>query len=89
MNSQVQTRAQGSYFQVIHFSGILRCSLYGHISQITLQKTDLADILVRNENGSRILEYKNGHCCRSIFYTINFRQNKDFQTLTKHKKYPY
>lgn len=60
MNSQALTRPLGSYFQVVNFSGILRCSIYGDISQITLHSTKSADILVRNQNGSRIFEYQNG-----------------------------
>lgn len=70
MNSQSLTRPLGSFFQVVHFSGILRCSMFGDISQITLYRADSADILVRNQNGSRIFEYKNG-CCRSIIFLIN------------------
>lgn len=70
MNSQALTRPLGTIFQVVNFSGILRCSIYGDISQIILHKTDLEDILVRNENGSRILEL-NTDCCGSIFSLIN------------------
>lgn len=70
MNSKTThdlTRAQGSYFQAPQFAGMLRCSLYGDISQITFSTSDLSEILVRNQNGSRILEFpKEYPYCRSI-----------------------
>lgn len=51
------TRSQGSYFQAAQFSGLLRCYLFGDISQITYFPLDLSsEILVRNQNGSSILE---------------------------------
>lgn len=76
MNSQALTRPAGSYFQAVQFSGVLRCSLYGNVSQITLYKTESADILVRSHNGSRILDYKNTFCCMSLFYLITILHEK-------------
>ncbi|XP_065934476.1 uncharacterized protein [Magallana gigas] len=80
MNSQALTRPLGTIFQVVHFSGILRCSIYGDISQIILHKTDSADILVRNQNGSRILECNtNGYYSSYGVYRSRYR----FYTCTK------
>lgn len=54
--SQDITKTQGRYFQAAQFSGMLRCSLYGDISHITLFTMDSSEIIVRNQNGSQILE---------------------------------
>lgn len=80
VNSQALTRPSGSYFQAVQFSGFLQCSFYGEISQITLYKTESADILVRSQNGSRMLDYKNMFCCMSLFYLINIL-NKMFLSI--------
>lgn len=70
MNSKAShylTKAKGSYFLAAQFAGMLRCSLYGDVSQITFSTLDLSEILVRNQNGSRILEFPSKcHYCRSI-----------------------
>lgn len=74
MNSKASnylSKAKGSYFLAAQFAGMLRCSLYGDVSQITVFKLDLSEISVRNQNGSRILEFPNKcHFCRSIVKKI-------------------
>lgn len=89
VNSQTLTRPSGSYYQAVQFSGFLQCSFYGDISQITLYKTESADILVRSQNGSRMLDYKNMFCCMSLFYLINILHKKYFsikKNVFKYKK---
>nr|XP_034337716.1 uncharacterized protein LOC105318405 [Crassostrea gigas] len=71
MNSKASnylSKAKGSYFLAAQFAGMLRCSLYGDVSQITVFKLDLSEISVRNQNGSRILEFPN----KCHYYDIMF-----------------
>lgn len=66
--SHYLTKAKGSYFLAAQFAGMLRCSFYGDVSQITVFKLDLSEISVRNKNGSRIWEYPNK--CRYCRYIV-------------------
>lgn len=84
--SQDLTKAQGSNFQAAQFSGMLRCSLYGDISQITFSKFDSLDILVRNYNGSRIWDpAKDQLLCMTILCMINYYFKIQFYSLRNKK----
>lgn len=70
-NSSALTATRGSYFLAPQFTGFLRCSVYGNISNITISKSTY--FLVRNQNGTKILEYDNGNLV--FFKLIKFKLN--------------
>nr|XP_022335910.1 uncharacterized protein LOC111132400 [Crassostrea virginica] len=57
LDKTILTEARGQVYKAVWFRGILHCSIYGHITNITVYKIPLTEITVRDENGSRIIDY--------------------------------
>lgn len=70
-NNSELTVTRGSYFRALQFTGFLRCSVYGNISNITISKS--TEFLVRNKNGTKILEYQ------KVGYIYGFSHLADFE----------
>nr|XP_022345863.1 uncharacterized protein LOC111138279 isoform X2 [Crassostrea virginica] len=62
MDNTALTKARGSLFQAVLHHGFLRCSFFGHITNITVPKS-ASEISIRDENGTEILCYTYGHFC--------------------------
>ena len=57
LDKTILTEARGQVYKAVWFRGVLHCSIYGHITNITVYKIPLTEITVRDENGSRIIDY--------------------------------
>ena len=59
MDNKALTESRGSLFQAVLHHGFLRCSFFGHITNITVP-TSASKISIRDENGTEILCYAYG-----------------------------
>lgn len=57
MDKTILTKARGQAYKAAQLNGYLHCSIYGNISNITVYKEPLTDITVRDENGSKLIDY--------------------------------
>lgn len=57
MDKTILTKARGQAYKVAQLNRYLHCSIHGNISNITIYKEPSTDITVRDENGSRIIDY--------------------------------
>ena len=59
MDNTALTKVKGSLCQAVLHHGFLWCSIFGHITNITVAKS-ASEISIRDENGTEILCYSYG-----------------------------
>ena len=67
MSNTILTKTRGNVFKAAWFRGFLHCSIYGHITNITIYKMPSAEITIRNENGSKIIYYDDEFYSSKLF----------------------
>ena len=69
MDKTALTKARGGLFQAVLHHGFLRCSFFGHITNITVPKS-ASEISIRDENGTEILCYTYGKFLFQFLYIL-------------------
>lgn len=65
------TKVSGSLFQAVLLHGFVRCSIFGHITNITVAKA-ASQIWLRDENGTEIMFYSyRGKCLLQFLYYLS------------------
>ena len=67
MDNTALTKVRGSLFQAVTLHGFVRCSIFGHITNITVADS-ASEISIRDENGTEIM----CNTGRGKFYFISY-----------------
>ncbi|XP_078336302.1 uncharacterized protein LOC111136501 [Crassostrea virginica] len=57
MDKTILTKVQGNVYKAAWVRGILHCSIYGHITNITVYKMPSTEITIRDNSGSKIIDF--------------------------------
>nr|XP_022341123.1 uncharacterized protein LOC111135394 isoform X1 [Crassostrea virginica] len=74
------TKVSGSLFQAVLLHGFVRCSIFGHITNITVAKA-ASQIWLRDENGTEIMFYS--YRGRNCFHYWDWDWDSQMFSLTK------
>nr|XP_022343095.1 uncharacterized protein LOC111136500 [Crassostrea virginica] len=68
MDKTILTKVQGNVYKAAWVRGILHCSIYGHITNITVYKMPSTEITIRDNSGSKIIDFDDEFYSRGIYY---------------------
>ena len=80
MDKTILTKVQGNVYKAAWVRGILHCSIYGHITNITVYKMPSTEITIRDNSGSKIIDFDDEFYSSKLFLYVLCLVHKFFET---------